>query len=182
MAPGSRSALWYAIYTRSRNEKKVAALLERDSIEVYLPLLKTLKRWSDRRKMVEEPLFKSYLFVKIEEKDHLTVLNTPGVVRYVTFEGKKVVVRPASIAAIKEYLGSEEILTPLNEADYTPGKKVKIVKGSMKGLEGRLVMVMGKQRVRVEIEAVNKSVFIAIPKSFLEITGESTEDEAVRYW
>ena len=64
---------WYAIYTKSRNEKKVSSLLAEQDIEHYLPLVKKIRQWSDRRKTVEEPLFSSYIFVHITEKEHLPV-------------------------------------------------------------------------------------------------------------
>lgn len=172
---------WYAIYTKARNEKKVAALLQREGIDHYLPLIKRVKIWSDRKKQVEEPLFSSYVFVHIEEKEHLKVLQVYGVVRYVSFEGKKVSVRSAEIEAIKRYAETgEEFL--LNESDFKIGKKVKVILGPMKGLEGKLVEVLGKQRVKVEIEAVGKAVFIRIPKGSLEIVGFYKEDEADTLW
>jgi transcription antitermination factor NusG len=161
---------WYAVYTNSRYEKKVAELFERENIEHYLPLIKKYKLWSDRRKIVEVPLFSSYIFVYISEKEHMSVLKTPGVVRFIAFEGVKVVVRAVQIEAIKKYAETgEEWLE--NEADYTVGKRVRVNRGSMKGLEGRLVQILGKQRVKVEIDAIQQSVFVKIPKGSLEIIG-----------
>jgi len=161
---------WYAVYTKSRNEKKVAEFFSRDGIEHYLPLVQQLRIWSDRKKKVEEPLFRSYIFVYIDERDHLPVLKTQGVVKFVMFEGKKVKVRKEQIDAIKNYLSTGmEIID--NEADYTVGKRVKIIRGSMKGLEGRLTEVLGKQRVKIEIDAINQSVFVRIPVGSLEIVG-----------
>ncbi|MCF8378533.1 MAG: UpxY family transcription antiterminator [Bacteroidales bacterium] len=172
---------WYAIYTKARNEKKVASLFLRDGIEHYLPLIERVKIWSDRKKKVEEPLFTSYVFVHIEEKEHLKVLQTVGVVRFISFEGKKVSIRPAEIEAIRKYAETgEEFL--LNETDYKPGKKVKVIIGPMKGLEGKLVEILGKQRVKVEIEAVGKAVFIRIPKGSLEIIGKYEENGAENLW
>lgn len=172
---------WYAIYTKSRNEKKVAELFSRDGIDHYLPLVSKLKIWSDRKKTIQEPLFPSYVFVYITEKEHLSVLRTPGVVRFITFEGKKVEIRPVQIEAIKEYVetGKEFIE---NEADYKVGKHVRVNRGSMKGLEGRLVEILGKQRVKVEIEAIRQSIFIRIPKSNLEIVGDYQGDDSGKYW
>jgi len=69
---------WFAAYTRSRNEKKVAGELEEQHIEYYLPLIKTIRQWSDRKKKVEVPLINSYIFVRIIEKEYLKVLQTTG--------------------------------------------------------------------------------------------------------
>jgi transcriptional antiterminator RfaH len=159
---------WYAIYTKARNEKKVAELLTRDGISNYLPLMKRIKVWSDRKKKVEEPLFTSYVFVYITEKEHLKVLQVPGVVRYISFEGKKVTIRPEQIEAIKKFVETGEEFVE-NEADFIPGKRVKVFRGALKGLEGRLVEILGKQRVKVEIDAIGQSVYIKIPIGSLEV-------------
>ena len=173
--------IWYAIYTKSRNEKKVATLFLRDGIEYYLPLMKRLKFWSDRKKQVEEPLFSSYVFVHIDEFEHLNVLKTTGVVRFISFEGKKVAIRDTEIEAIRKYAETGEELL-LNEEDYKIGKKVKVKIGPMKGLEGKLVEVLGKQRVKVEIEAIGQAVFIRIPKGNLEIIGKYEENNRHTSW
>ena len=171
---------WYAVYTKPRYEKKVAFFFERDGIEHYLPLMERLKLWSDRKKKVAEPLFSSYIFVYIDEKEHLNVLKTQGVVRFITFEGKKVPIREVQIEAIRKYVETgEEFL--INEGDYKIGKKVKVIRGGMNGLEGKLVEILGKQRVKVEIEAIGQSVFIQIPKGSLEIIGEYSEDPD-KFW
>ncbi|MFW5877524.1 MAG: UpxY family transcription antiterminator [bacterium] len=172
--------VWYAVYTKPRNEKKVAYFFERDGIAHYLPLVQRIKIWSDRKKKVAEPLFTSYIFVHITEKEHLSVLKTQGVVRFVTFEGKKIAIRDAQIEAVRRYAENGEEFT-VNEKDYQIGKKVRVVSGDMKDLEGRLVQILGKQRVKVEIEAIGQSVFIHIPKGRLEIIGEYDQEEG-EYW
>jgi transcriptional antiterminator RfaH len=159
---------WYAVYTKSRNEKKLAMLLKDKGIEFYLPLVKKLKQWSDRRKWVEVPLFNSYIFVHISELEYYRVLGIPGVVRFVSFEGIKTKIRDIEIEAIKKYVETgEEILD--NEEDFIPGKSVKVVRGQFKDLHGKLVQILGKQRVKIEIEAVGKSVFLRIPMGSLVV-------------
>ena len=109
--PNHKSDLrWYAIYTKSRNEKKVALNLQEKGIEVYLPLLKTLKQWSDRKKWVEEPLFRSYLFVRILDKNYLEVLQTDGVVRFITFRQERIPVPDQQIEAVKAYMNEDNRL------------------------------------------------------------------------
>ncbi len=171
---------WYAVYTKSRNEKKVAELFQKENIPHYLPLITREKFWSDRRKKVQEPLFSSYIFVNISEELYLKVLKTEGVVKFVSFRGKKVPVRNQEIAAIQKYIETgEEFLE--NEKDYKVGKKVRVIRGEMKNLEGRLVEILGKQRVRVEIESVGQSIFIRIPKGSLEVIGEYDSGQK-SYW
>ncbi len=159
----------------------VAKLLTRDGIGHYLPLIRREKVWSDRRKVVDEPLFTSYIFVHITEKEHLSVLRTPGVVRFIVFEGKKVPVRDIQIEAIRKYCETGEELF-LDEHDFVVGKKVKVVRGELKGLEGRLVEILGKQRVKVEIDAIRHSIFVRIPMGSLQITGEAEKDEEGKWW
>ena len=79
---------WYAVYTKPRWEKKVASLLARKDIEQYCPVNKVVRQWSDRRKMVEEPLFKLYVFIRVKESDFVTVKQTDGVVKMLYWLGK----------------------------------------------------------------------------------------------
>ncbi len=173
--------VWYAIYTKPRNEKKIAEMLQEKGIENYLPLIKRIKQWSDRRKNVEEPMFSSYIFVRIRENEHLPVLQTPGVIRFVMFERKKVPVRNFQIEAIRKYEKTGEEFIP-NQEDFIPGKKVRIIKGGLKGLEGSLIEISGKQRVKIEVDAIGQSIYIKIPMGSLEITGEEERKQKNRYW
>jgi transcription antitermination factor NusG len=102
------SSKWYAIYTRPRWEKKVNQLLLQKGVESYCPLNKVRRKWSDRIKMIEEPLFKSYVFVKIEEEARTGVRMTDGVVNFVYWNGKPAVIREKEIQTIKRFLGEYE--------------------------------------------------------------------------
>ena len=171
---------WFAIYTKSRNEKRVAELLGQQGIENYLPLMKKVRIWSDRRKTVEMPLFNSYIFVHIDEKEYFDCVKTQGVVKFVSFERKRVSIPDYQIEAIRKYVETGEELIP-NEGDYTIGKRVRVIRGGMKGLEGRLSEILGKQRVKVEIESILQSLFLQIPLGSLEIIGEDKVED-VKYW
>jgi len=159
---------WYAIYTRSRNEKKANRLLQDSGIETYFPVIKVLKQWSDRKKWVEEPLFRSYIFVYISRKQYYDVLNIQGVVRYITFEGKAVVVPPNQILAIRQFINNEEDQNQVS-GHFQKGDQVEITRGSLKGLTGYLIEVRGKQKVRIEIESIGQSIILTIPGSYLKI-------------
>ena len=159
-------ARWYAVYVKSRYEKKTSKLLEDRYIEVYLPLLNRLKQWSDRKKMVEEPLFKSYIFVRTDLKNYYDILNTPGVVRFIGFEGKPVPVPDNQIVAVRQFVGENDGTSDLDELqNLQEGQLVEIVYGEMKGLVGRLVSFNGKQRLIVDIESVGRSIPINISRS-----------------
>jgi transcriptional antiterminator RfaH len=157
---------WYAIYTRSRTEKQVHSLLLETGIETYLPLQKTLKQWSDRKKWVEEPLFRSYIFVCISPPEYYRVLNVAGVVRYVCFEGKAVAIPPQQIEAIRQFVaGGDEL--PGVELNLLPGTKVDIIEGPMKGISGELIKIMGRKKVRIGIDGLGQSVLLEIPASHI---------------
>lgn len=161
---------WHALYVRSRFERKVFDQLEENGIEAYLPLITLVKQWSDRRKKVEEPLFKSYLFVRNNPKEHLSILNLNGVVKFVTFEHKPVVVPENQIVAIKRYVDDyeqdKEDKAMRNE-DLKIGQLVRINHGPMQGLIGRLESVKDKRLV-VFIETVGQYLPVSIPRTKVE--------------
>ena len=159
---------WYAIYTLPRTEKKACTELLKNGIDVYLPLIKSLKQWSDRKKWVEEPLFRSYIFVNIHQSQYFDVLNTYGVVRYITFEGKAVPIPQKQIDAIRFFLETGDTL-PENTGEFLPGKKVEVIKGPLRGLTGELIEIAGKHKVRIEITAIGQSIFVTVPVAHLQV-------------
>ncbi len=159
---------WYAVYVKSRTEKKVALEFKYEEIDHYLPLIKRLKQWSDRKKWVEEPLFRSYIFVNIEQADYYKVLQVQGAVKYISFEGHAVPIPEPQIIAIKYFL-EETDPDNVNEHSWKKGQKVEVISGSMTGLLGQLIEVRGKHMVQVEIETVGSTLLIHIPKSKLSI-------------
>lgn len=155
---------WYAIYVRSKAEKKVALELSRVGIDHYLPLKKVLKQWSDRKKWIEEPLFKSYIFVHIAQSDYYKALQIHGAVKYITFQGKAVAIPPMQIDAIRYYL-SEKEPEEIDFNQWKKGQKVEVISGSMAGLIGKMVQLKGKNWLIIEIEAIGHSINIQIQKS-----------------
>lgn len=121
---------WHVLYTKSRSEKAVAAKLSEIGIEVYCPLLKTKKRWSDRWKWVEEPLFKSYCFVKLSELDREKVFSVKGVVRYLFFCGKPAVIRQEEIDLLKRWLNNYDH-NAISTKNFTPNDKVALRSGAL---------------------------------------------------
>ena len=159
---------WYAVYVRSRTEKKVALEFNHEGIDHYLPLIKRLKQWSDRKKRVEEPLFRSYIFVNIKREDYYKVLQVQGAVKYISFEGHAVPIPEPQINAVKYYL-EETDPENVDDTSWKKGQKVEVISGSMTGLLGQFVEVRGKHMVQVEIETVGNTLLIHIPKSKLRI-------------
>jgi transcriptional antiterminator RfaH len=125
---------WFVIYTKSRNEKKVAELLQKNGVETFCPLVKLKKNWSDRKKIVETPLFNSYVFVNLSEKDRNVVFNVPGVIRYVFWLNKPAIVRDYEIESLKAMLS--ETMDSFSIENYQIGDTIKISEGAFKGVEG----------------------------------------------
>lgn len=157
---------WYAVYTKSRFEKKVAEELEKKDIEYYLPLQKSLRQWSDRKKHIEEPLFKSYIFVRVSNKDYLKVLTTNGVVCYVTIGKEKIAIPDYQIEAVRTYLGERTIDKTLNY--FEKGSEVEIAYGSLKGLRGQLIDARDNRKLIVQIDAINQNITITLAAHLLK--------------
>ncbi|MBN1990726.1 MAG: UpxY family transcription antiterminator [Bacteroidales bacterium] len=158
---------WYAAYTKPRNEKKVLERLRETGIEAYLPLQKRLKQWSDRKKFVEEPIFRSYIFVRIELKDYFNVLNTTGIVRFITFEGKAVPIPDKQIDQVKLLLEQKDVEVDVSEEPIMPGTMIEITSGVMIGLTGELVEHQGKQKVVVRLNHISHSLLVSLPAGYI---------------
>lgn len=158
---------WYAVYTKPRNEKKVMSLLSGKGITCYVPLIKRLKQWSDRRKWVEEPLLNSYAFVNISRNSYNDVLNTPGVVRFITFEGSAVSIPDNQIEILRKIVSSD-LEVDVSADQFREGDKVRIRSGPLYGIAGELVEFRGKKLVLMRIEQIGQSLLVNIPVSLLE--------------
>jgi transcriptional antiterminator RfaH len=159
---------WLALYTRPRFEKKIEKMLTDRGISCYLPLIKTLRQWSDRKKMVEIPLFASYIFVHVDEHEYNEVFRVPGVVKYISFEGVAVEIPEAQIKKIQWVLSTEIKTEPLDEA-IAPGSLVEIVKGPLNGLKAEMVTYNNRNIILVRIDQLNKSFMISIPAAHVKV-------------
>lgn len=143
---------WHAVYTKSRWEKKVAEQLSKLDIENYCPLNKVVRQWSDRKKTVEEPLFTSYVFVKISNKEITKIRQVLGIVNFVYWLGRPAIIPAKEISIIKEFLTSyvNVRLEPLLLNVQDP---VKIVTGPFANIEGNVISI-GKKSVRVSLPSL----------------------------
>jgi signal transduction histidine kinase len=107
---------WFAIYTKPRWEKKIDAVLIRKGVNSWGPIQKTERFWSDRKKIIDEPLFRSYVFVQIDATERATVLSTPGVLNFVYYVGKPAIIRDEEIEIIKN---TDEVYIEVNESSLT---------------------------------------------------------------
>ncbi|TAE28686.1 MAG: UpxY family transcription antiterminator [Cytophagales bacterium] len=143
---------WYVLYTKSRNEKLVAEKLRQRGIEVYCPLHKTRRKWSDRYKIIEEPLFRSYCFVQLADHERNNVFNVSGVVRYLFWQQKPAIVRDAEIEAIKRLLNDFDHAC-ITVDQLKPGDRLTIASGSFTDLSGQVITQQGKT-VRIVLDSL----------------------------
>ncbi len=134
---------WLAVYTRPRWEKKVNQLLIEKGLESYCPLNKVRRKWSDRVKIVEEPLFKSYVFVKVSENDRTAVRMTNGAINFVYWDGKPAVIKEKEIIAIKRFLNEYENVEAV-PADLKINQRVRITNGTLMDQEGKVLDIRYK--------------------------------------
>lgn len=165
---------WYALYTKSRAEKKLHAQLCDKHINSFLPLRKELKLWSDRKKWVEEPLIPSYLFVQVNAAEHFNVLNTPGAVRYISFEGKPAAIPEKQIINLQKLIDARPDNIQVEYAHVRRGDRVEVTSGALRGVVGEVVQLNGKYRILLRFESIQCCVHAEIsigdikPVSFIE--------------
>ncbi len=158
---------WHAVYTKPRWEKKVAALLEAKGIEYYCPLNKVVKQWSDRRKTVMEPLFKSYVFVQVTEDKKWELLNIDGIINYVRWLGKPAKIKESEIITIRKFLKEFEAVNVVEEF-LEINAKVKIKQGVLMNYQGILLQISGN-RASVKIESMGLQLTTLIDRKNLEM-------------
>ena len=159
-------SIWYVLYTKPKNEKKVFELLSTKGIECYCPTSRMLKQWSDRKKWVEEPLFKSYIFVKSygSPLEKISILQTPGVVRFLYWLGKEAEVKQSEIEVIQKFLGA---YTSVEVISFEAGQRLKIKDGTLKGIDG-IVSYQTDKEVVLKVEKLGMSLVARVSKFHVE--------------
>jgi transcription antitermination factor NusG len=159
---------WYAIYTKPRWEKKVYNILSEKKIEAYCPLNKVRKKWSDRIKTVEEPLFKSYVFVRVTEEQQVNVRMTNGVINFIYQERKPAVIRDNDIAVIRKFLNEYENVQA-EPIKLLPEMNVKIQQGVFMDKEATVIKIVNN-KVYLKIESIGYSLMAFVDKSNVAVT------------
>lgn len=157
---------WFAVHTRPRWEKKVAALLDNKGIENYCPLNKVIRQWSDRKKVVLEPVFKSYVFVRIEEVKKWEVKKIDGVLNYVYWLGKPAHIKEDEINTIRKFLNEFDDVS-VEKKNLHVNTKVRIKQGVLMNYEGMIVEVSGNHVV-VKIDSLDLQLSAHFDKKNLE--------------
>jgi transcription antitermination factor NusG len=153
---------WLAVYTKPRWEKKVNALLIAKGVTTYCPLNKVRKKWSDRMKTVEEPLFKSYVFVRVTDSDQSRVRMTNGILNYVYWNGKPAIIKEAEINTIKKFMDEYEQVEA-RPFIVEPNQRVRIDAGLLMNKEGVVQKVL-HNKVEVLIESLGYVLIATVAK------------------
>jgi transcription antitermination factor NusG len=151
---------WYAVYTCANHEKRVGQQLERRSVEYFLPLYESLRRWKDRRVQLQLPLFPSYVFVRITQRDRLRVLEIPSMVRLVGFNGLPTALPDDEMEAMRDALTRKLRAEP--HPYLKVGRRARITSGPFVGLEGILLRKKGTFRVVLSIELIKRSIAVDV--------------------
>ncbi len=157
---------WYPVYTHPRAEKKACLALANKGIETYLPLRRQLKHWSDRKKWVEEPFIKSYLFVHITEQEQTEVLMTKGIARFIYFGGKVASMPERQIDDLKLLMISSVELE-VTEENLLPGEKIIIKAGPLKGMTGEIISYRSQKQLALRLESLGCSIIIHAAASLI---------------
>jgi transcriptional antiterminator RfaH len=157
---------WYPVCTNPRAEKKACQALINKGLETYLPLHRQLKQWSDRKRWVEEPLIKSYLFVYINEHEQTEVLMTKGVSRFIYFSGRIASMPQKQIDELKLLMASPFELE-ITEDNLQPGEKIIIKAGPLKGLTGEIISYRSQKQLMLRLENLGYSIIIHMAASLI---------------
>jgi transcription antitermination factor NusG len=160
LAPLFEPTYWYAVQTRARHEKKVAKQLQEKGVTTFLPLVIHIHRWSDRRKVVELPLFPCYAFARLGPQTRLPALQTPGVLSIVGAHGVGAPIPNKEIEDIQTLLAQNVTSSPYPFIKV--GQRVRIRGGCLDGVEGILVAEKSNRRLVVSVELIQRSVSVQI--------------------
>ncbi len=166
--PGTPSKFaWYAVRTRPRWEKKVAEYLTNKGVDHYCPLNKVLRQWSDRKKVILDPVFKGYVFVRPEKDRKWELTTIPGILNYVYRQGKPAEIRESEILLIKKFLNEFSDVT-VDQPVIATNSTVRITQGVMMNYQGMVLEVQGNRAI-VRIETLDIQLSAQFDKKHLEV-------------
>lgn len=151
---------WFVVYTKPRSELKVAEGLSKVGIENFCPTITEVRQWSDRKKKVTTPLFKSYVFVYLADSKREQVFKVPGVVRYLFWLGKPAVVKNSEIQTIKDWL-DDDTIQEVSTEHLQPGETITIASGEFKGNDA-VIQSIGKKRLRLVLKTMGWVVNVKV--------------------
>jgi transcriptional antiterminator NusG len=160
---------WLVFYTKSRHEKKSSEFLVKRGYEVFLPLQKVMRQWSDRKKKVEVPLFNSYIFV-LETVDKISqILQAPGVSWNIRYNDQPAILRHEELAIIQRFLSSGLFIETSTVPSFGIGDEVEVIDGALKGLRGRVIHSSAGDKFSVLLESIQQNITVTIDPKALKI-------------
>lgn len=163
-----QDSFWFALYTKPRFEKKVETVLLQAGYQVYLPLISTVRQWSDRKKKVQVPIIPSYVFVRMNEKNLFELFEFNGVVGVLKYLKKPAVVQDYEIENLKIICQHPDVMEVVDGAKFTKGMPIQITRGPMMGLFGDCIEIKGKQRILVSVKNLGLEFILNIPLTYIE--------------
>lgn len=157
---------WYPLYTKSRHEKKAYKNLVKAGYETFLPMIKSVRQWSDRKIIVDVPLISSYVFSRFDPVNMNDVLNVYGVSRYISFNGKPAHVRDEEIELLKKAIESKAEIEVENRVLKT-WTLISIKSGAFCGYSGKFIRRSGKNKLVIELESMGKTILVTIDNNLL---------------
>jgi transcription antitermination factor NusG len=157
---------WFALRVRPKHERTVARTLSTLGFDAYVPLHRVRRRWSDRIKVLEAPLFAGYIFCRFEYPDRLRVLNSPGVESIVGFGRTDTPVAEAELDAVRALIASGRALTHLPFLRI--GQEVRVDQGPLQGIRGVVLRDENSWRVVVSVEALDRSIAVEVDREVLQ--------------
>jgi transcription antitermination factor NusG len=171
---------WFALQVRSRREALIAALLQAQGYECFLPLYKSIRRWSDRLKELEQPLFPGYLFSRFDFRNRRRLLMTPGVQQIVGIGGTPIPVEETELETIRQAIGSGLSSQPWPYLQV--GERVRVTYGSLSNLEGILINFKGSHRVVLSLTLLQRSVAVEVDLAWVTPLVETRTVRAARFF
>jgi transcription antitermination factor NusG len=165
---GSRTAHWYALYTKHQHEKSAADLLSRKGFTVFLPLYSAERHWKDRNKVVSLPLFPCYLFLRTNLDRKLDILRTPGVFWLVENDGRACAIPESEMEAVRRITVESAVIEPHPFPSLKDGDFVRIRSGALAGIQGILINIKNRYRVVLSVEVLQKAVAVEVERSNVE--------------
>ncbi len=158
---------WYALYTKSRAEKKVAEELNKLGITNYLPLKRELRQWSDRKKWVEVPAISSYIFIEIPLDRYRDAFQVNGIVAYVSYKGKAVTIPDHEIQAMKQTI-ENKIAFDVEATNIKKGEEITVTSGPLKGIKGTVQTIQGTKKLYLNISNIGYTLVVNLDEATVQ--------------
>lgn len=154
---------WYVAYTIPNRERKIHLELQKQNIRAYLPMQRVIRQWSDRKKELKTPMFPSYVFINTTEKIRPALYGIQGILKFVAFNGKPVIISDDEISQIMQF--ENALLTV--DRNLIRGDNVIVTNGPFTGLKGNLFCKRGKERFEIILKSISQSLHLEVPANYL---------------